>query len=358
MLDQPDMFGVPRRADHKSILGEEFMLPPFSVLNAREGWWQERKRKWLALGIQSELGRKAVPGEGGATAIYRQGRPAFSYGRAFGQDLMRGEHVVGQRLPPGGGGGGASRGGRLTASSEKFGNVGPTDDTATKQTGTSIFDPVLCEVAYRWFCPPAGRVLDPFAGGSVRGVVASVLGREYDGVDLRPEQVAANRAQGDICAAPPPRWHVGDARNIETVAPGEYDFLFSCPPYANLERYSDNPADLSTLAYPDFVAAYTECIAAACRMLKRDRFACFVVGDVRDDAGMYHGLPEDTAAAFRAAGLAKYNELILVTAVGSLPVRVGKQFRAARKVGKTHQNVLVFVKGDPRAATRALEPML
>ena len=38
-------------------LAERFMIPPFSVLNAREGWWQERKAAWLALGIQSELGR-------------------------------------------------------------------------------------------------------------------------------------------------------------------------------------------------------------------------------------------------------------------------------------------------------------
>ncbi|HXF87125.1 MAG TPA: hypothetical protein VNK48_02075 [Xanthobacteraceae bacterium] len=44
-------------------------------------------------------------------------------------------------------------------------------------SGTSIFDPVLCEIAYRWFCPPGGSVLDPFAGGSVRGIVASRLGR-------------------------------------------------------------------------------------------------------------------------------------------------------------------------------------
>jgi hypothetical protein len=40
-------------------------------------------------------------------------------------------------------------------------------------TCTSIFDPVLCEIAYRWFCPSGGTVLDPFAGGSVRGIVAS-----------------------------------------------------------------------------------------------------------------------------------------------------------------------------------------
>jgi len=38
-------------------LAERFMVPPFSVLNARGGWWQKRKAAWLALGIQSELGR-------------------------------------------------------------------------------------------------------------------------------------------------------------------------------------------------------------------------------------------------------------------------------------------------------------
>lgn len=38
-------------------LAEKFLMPPFSVLNARSGEWQNRKRQWLALGIKSELGR-------------------------------------------------------------------------------------------------------------------------------------------------------------------------------------------------------------------------------------------------------------------------------------------------------------
>ena len=38
-------------------LSDRFGVPPFSVLNAREGWWQNRKRAWLALGIRSEVGR-------------------------------------------------------------------------------------------------------------------------------------------------------------------------------------------------------------------------------------------------------------------------------------------------------------
>jgi hypothetical protein len=45
-------------------LAEKFGIAPFSVLNAREGWWQNRKRAWLAMGIKSELGR----GENGHNA--------------------------------------------------------------------------------------------------------------------------------------------------------------------------------------------------------------------------------------------------------------------------------------------------
>ncbi len=43
--------------DAHSTLAERFGVPPFSVLDARQGYWQDRKRAWIALGIKSELGR-------------------------------------------------------------------------------------------------------------------------------------------------------------------------------------------------------------------------------------------------------------------------------------------------------------
>jgi len=64
-----DLFGedVPPDA-HGSALATTWEYPPFSVLNARDGWWQERKRAWLSLGIKSELGRGDIlPGGGGST---------------------------------------------------------------------------------------------------------------------------------------------------------------------------------------------------------------------------------------------------------------------------------------------------
>lgn len=240
--------------------------------------------------------------------------------------------------------------------------AGPENNWAVeddKGSGTSIFDPVLCEAVYTWFCPPGGKVLDPFAGGSVRGIVASILGRRYTGVDLSARQIAANETQAaTITPDAPPRWIVGDSREIATLAPGTYDLIFSCPPYADLEVYSDDPQDISTLDYDDFLRSYREIISQSCEMLKDDRFAVVVVGDVRDKHGNYRNFVSDTIAAFADAGLHLYNEAILVTALGSLPIRAGKQFSASRKLGKTHQNVLCFVKGDGKRAAGACGPVV
>jgi ParB-like chromosome segregation protein Spo0J/DNA modification methylase len=279
-------------------LSDRFLIPPFSVLNAREGWWQDRKRAWIALGIKSEEGRDA-PAGGSPDMVARQ----------------RGE------------------------------------------SGTSIFDPVLCELAYVWFSPVSGIVLDPFAGGSVRGIVASKLGRQYIGHELRQEQVNVNREQGsEICIDDdvPPAWVCGDSRTIDSTCKDvQADFVFSCPPYADLEVYSHDPKDLSALGYEEFKTAYFEIIKKTCALLKKDRFACFVVGEVRDKKGNYYDFVGDTVQAFKEAGLNYYNEAILVTPCGSVAMRAGKSFSSSRKLGKAHQNVLVFVKGDGKKAAQA-----
>ena len=224
-------------------------------------------------------------------------------------------------------------------------------------SGLSIFDPALCEVLYTWFCPPGGTILDPFAGGSVRGVVANMLGFQYVGVDLRPEQNRANEEQAEmLCNKPHPRWFDGDASDPGTYArlDNKVDFFFSCPPYGDLEVYSDNPADLSAMTHDDFIAAYRKAIKLGVDLLNNDRFACFVVGDYRDPKGYYRKFPSITIDAFEAAGAKYYNEAIFITVAGSLPIRARKQFNAGRKLGKSHQNILVFLKGDGKKAAAAI----
>ena len=382
----------------RQTLAERFLVPPFSVLDARQGYWQERKRAWLALGIQSELGRGVnLQGMSDSNHEYCYNKQAYLARRVSpgGAPRPAARLVNGHTIRGDGKGNGLlgfseqarthykgntlgaippnerdilSRSGKYNARPPHGPSVtqNPDGTLAYRPTnngegtsGTSIFDPVLCELAYRWFCPPGGHVLDPFAGGSVRGIVAVQLGREYTGIDLRPEQVAANEVQAaSICPQASPRWLVGDSRYLSDIAPADYDFLFSCPPYFDLEQYSDDPADLSNTGdYGAFAEAYRAIIAQAVSLLKPDRFACFTVGDVRDKAGIYRNFVSDTIAAFQDAGAKLYNEAILVTACGSLPIRAAKQFSSGRKLGKTHQNVLVFVKGDPAKATKACGPV-
>lgn len=424
-----NLFGDAIAPPSSGPLSDRFTLPPFTVFDARQGIWQDRKRAWIALGIQSEVGRgdnligrsphdmfshetgiaykeareivaAAIAEQGDAfdivALIEKYGRRR-SGGRAFGQDFTLGPQpkklkdgsisgegkswpkkepaatAVSQRLAPGGGGGGCWLGGPQTASSGKFKHhtvssgkameyAGFTTEQSTATSGTSIFDPTLTELLYRWFVPPSGAILDPFAGGSVRGIVASKLGFLYCGIELRPEQIAANEIQAEkICATDQQRpfWIEGDAAEAKALTEGSaFDFVMACPPYADLEQYSDDPRDLSNMEYPDFAAAYARIIAGCVELLKPDRFACFVIGDVRDPEGFYRGLPELTVKAFEDAGARKYNEAVLVTSVGSLPIRVGKQFNAGRKLGKTHQNVLIFCKGDPKRAAEACNGQL
>ncbi len=384
-------------------LSERFIVPPFSVLDARQGYWQSRKRSWLALGIKSELGRgdtgstsARVGPEDEATYSPIGGRKKDDNGLLGFSEQARSHYKKSNATPGGsllpaatlGKDGKTVRGdgkGRPLARTfvsgsprdlaadmkarkeSTLGAVPPNERSSmdrSGQSGTSIFDPVLCELVYRWFTPPTGHIFDPFAGGSVRGIVAAKLGRQYTGIDLRPEQAEANRVQAEVIVPKAKlRWVVGDACDtLQLVKKKQidksFDLVFSCPPYADLERYSDDPRDLSTMGYEAFLESYRLIIADSCSLLKDNRFACFVVGDIRDrKTGSYRNFIGDTVDAFEAAGLSLYNEAILVTAVGSLPIRVGRQFSSYRKLGKTHQQVLVFIKGDAGKAVKDCGPV-
>ena len=274
-------------------LMEKFGIAPFSVFNARDGNWQNRKRYWMEKGIDSAKGRDES----------------------------------------------------MTFNSNSIISIEGKD--------TSIFDPVLCEIGYQWFCPENGTILDPFAGGSVRGLMASFLDKHYLGVDLRQEQIDENNAQLSAIDGIAPNWVCGDSLNIKEIAGDDFkaDLLFSCPPYADLEKYSDNPKDLSNMDYDNFIDIYSKIIKNCYDLLRDDTFAFWVIGEVRNKKGNYYNFVGDTIKAFTDAGFNYYNEAILVTAVGSTSLRAGKYMKSSRKLGKTHQNVLMFVKGDGKRAS-------
>ena len=274
------------------ILRDTFIEPPFSVLDTKSGSWTKRKSQWQLLGIKSELGR--------------------GKGKTFG-----------------------------TFTPHKG------DSDRLNKLNTSIFDPALCEVLYKWFCKDGGTILDPFAGGSVRGIVANYLGYRYTGIDIRAEQVHSNRKQAmDILTVDnQPDWHIGDSNKVldgEWIV--EYDMVFSCPPYAYLEKYSDLDGDISNMDYDNFMISYESIIKKSCDKLKVGGYAVFVVGEVRDKKGNYLGFVPDTISAFKKCGMDFYNEAILLNQIASASMRANGNMKSGKLV-KVHQNVLIFKKG-------------
>jgi hypothetical protein len=270
------------------------MIKPFSILDTRSKEWQERKRWWInTYNIQSELGREN------------------------------------------------------TESRARFWE----DNTV------SIFDATLCEKMYEWFCPKEGRILDPFAGGSVRGIVASEMGYIYNGIDLSEEQIDANKKQSSK-----PTWITGDSEwVIDSIYDKTQDFVFTCPPYYDLEKYTDNPADLSNMEEDEFDKKYYSILNKAARKLKDNRFFAIVVSEVREQSttgnykiGKYKGLVWKTIRACEEAGLHFYNDMVLFNSQHQASRVVDTYFERNRKVASVHQNILVFVKGNPDLATEVI----
>jgi hypothetical protein len=138
-----DLFGNP--IIDNPLLRDKFIEPPFSILDTKQGNWQRRKREWMRIGMKSELGRSVNS---------------------------------------------------IVSGTDDYRSIKNKADYNNKEKYTSIFCPALCEILYHWFCVDGGEILDCFAGGSVRGVVANYLGYKYTGIDIRQEQIDSNREQG------------------------------------------------------------------------------------------------------------------------------------------------------------------
>lgn len=273
-------------------LSDKFVAPPLSVLDSRQGYWRERKRHWQDMGLCAVRGRQ--------------------------ETLLPATHPV-----PG---------------SYKSGCHDMTP-------ATSVFDPVLAEVLIKWFSAPGELVFDPFAGGPERGVVASVTGRRYVGIDIRPEQIDSDvRFAEMVHGEHVPRYIVGDSAEIAGDIGVTADMVLACPPYFQLETYSDDPRDLSAMDDASFTSAYRQCLSQCASALRDGGFAAIVVGDMRSRNGAFKGLPELTCEVASDSGLSLYNRITYIQPYGTAPIRAGRQFSASRKVVGVSEQVLVFRK--------------
>lgn len=276
----------------KNKLITQYVIPPFSVFDTKQGYWQERKKEWLGY-------LEATGGEGRSSDLISKGLGTLA------------------------------------------------NKTSDNITGTSIFDPVLTEAMYSWYCPEGGLIIDPFAGGVTRGAVASILGYEYRGADVSSQQCATNRKILENLGEKKAQYDEVSGEKLYAHLDKKADLLFTCPPYYDLEIYDkENPDDISNAkSYDEFIVRYSAILSPCYAHIKDGGYAIITVGNIRNDKGELLNLVGDTIDIMTAAGFTFYNECILATAIGTAPVRASAHFGKNKKVVKTHQNVLFFAKG-------------
>lgn len=207
---------------------------------------------------------------------------------------------------------------------------------------TSIFNPHLAQMILSAYCSPKAKIYDAFAGGGTRGFIASSMGHDYYGVEIRPNEV--DRIKGQ-------QKELGTYFEIEVAdsqfhKPGDeqFDFSYSCPPYYDLEVYSILDGDMSNVAtYEEFLAMLRNSLTRTYEALKPESLCIWVVGNFRDKRGELRHFNGDVARIGRDIGFILHDELIFWGAAGIAAQRAG-QFVANRKSVRVHEYIIVFKK--------------
>jgi DNA modification methylase len=267
-------------------LCEQYIAPPFSVLDSGHGEWIARKRFWVARGVRQES-------ELVSTYLLR-GLPPSAF------DPVLCECVYRWFAPKGG----------------------------------HILDPFAGE--------PTMGIVAAFGGYRYTGVELRA-----DQVQINNRQ--ASKALSKSPKAPMPKWTCGDSARLDQHLPAgeQYDLVLTSPPYFNLEVYSESKKDGSTLgSYEKFMVWYEDVFRLTAARLRPNRFLVVKLGEIRDENGFYRNFVGDSISSFERLGLRYYNAAILVAARATSHLRVRRQFPKYRKLVGTHQHILCFWKGD------------
>lgn len=217
-------------------------------------------------------------------------------------------------------------------------------------TGTSsVFPAPLVEwILLRYGGPVGGRVLDAFTGGPPRALVSSLMGYEYHGFDIRQEQIDENLKVIKRLKLPNVHYYCEDGTLMES-APGLFDCGLTCPPYHNLEVYSDDPNDLSACSsYEEFDQAMNLCAISYKAKMKPGAFVCIVVGPFRNKkTGELIDFPAHTVKNFQQAGFTYWQQIVLSKNFGSAAKRSTNAWKGL-KLCPNHEFLLVFRTPDEK----------
>jgi len=208
----------------------------------------------------------------------------------------------------------------------------------------SEFNPTVAENIINFWSEKGDTILDPFAGRT-RALIANLKDRKYIGFEVSKDVYdKTSKVIYPLCNKPLPQLYNEDSFNIDKYKIPEVDFIFSCPPYWNLEKYESCNGQLSDIQkYPQFLERYKSILQKTTNFLKKDKYCALVVGDFRKN-GIFYNFHIDTINIMKELGMKLHDLIILQSVTFDIAVRRFGGIKKYKMTSKVHEYLLIFKK--------------
>lgn len=209
----------------------------------------------------------------------------------------------------------------------------------------SEFNPTIAENIINFWSEEDDIILDPFAGRT-RCFVSAMKKRKYLGFEISKE--VCEKVDSLILSIKDykhkPDIFLADSFNIDKIKMPMVDFIFTCPPYWNLERYESCEGQLSDIkSYDNFLERYKQIMCKSIDLLKEDKYMCLVVGDFRLKK-KYYTFHCDNIRIMQELGM-KLHDVICIQSVSfDIANKRFGMFKKWKFTSKVHEYLLVFKK--------------
>jgi 16S rRNA G966 N2-methylase RsmD len=210
----------------------------------------------------------------------------------------------------------------------------------------SKFNDAVAENIINFWSNKNDIILDPFAGRT-RCFVSALKERKYIGFEISKE--VCNKIQPLIDSNKLEYKHKplminDDSLNVKSHLKKEVDFIFSCPPYWNLEKYESCPGQLSDIKdYNKFLDRYKKIMENSLSLLKKDKYCVLVVGDFRINK-QYYTFHCDTIRIMEELGMKLHDLVVIQSVTFDIANRRFGLFKNWKFTSKIHEYLLVFKK--------------
>ena len=207
----------------------------------------------------------------------------------------------------------------------------------------SIFSPMVTQWILNMFAPPPpANIYDPFGGGGTRAMLSAASGFRYLGVEIRQEEVDEVRRRIAQAGLEHADVFLGDSRD-QQLPDNWGQFLITCPPYFNMERYGGPAGDLSMSdTYEEFLGGLDVVVETSAKILRPGSLSCWVIGLHRDDDGTLLPMHHHLARIHKRHGFRHQEEVILSQVNNGALQRVGNFERGSHRLVRTHEYLEVF----------------